>query len=284
MNSLASYVVDEPNLSLAWAQAFARVTNAPGKEVAPMLVSFAGVSGDEPDEDPNLRAALDRTLAESGMQGSHTVANTIFPQLLWRRADGDRAKLYADYVANVPSYVAMSPKNRRGLYFARLVAFDLDPKTGERSGRMPVGGALEDGNQLEFIIQQCRPGVRRSMFQASVFDPTRDHSASARLGFPCLQHLTFVPRFGSGTLQINAFYATQYVFERAYGNFLGLARLGIFVAKAVGLALERVNCFVGVEQLGQPPARGQGFEALQAALAGLGDADPTVNGRTLAHA
>jgi len=75
----------------------------------------------------------------------------------------------------------MNPRdNRRGLYFERLTSY----------GRGPC-----DGNQLEWILSQFngRKGVRRSMFQASVFDPERDHVADAQLQFPCLQHVSFEP-------------------------------------------------------------------------------------------
>ena len=55
-----------------------------------------------------------------------------------------------------------------------------------------------DGNQLEWILSQynSRAGVRRSMFQAATFDPARDHVASAQLGFPCLQQVSFEPTAG----------------------------------------------------------------------------------------
>jgi len=41
----------------------------------------------------------------------------------------------------------------------------------------------------------------------------------------------------------------QYLFQRAYGNYLGLARLGEFMAKEMKLRLERVVCFAGIAQL-----------------------------------
>ena len=255
-----------PNLSVAWARAYHAVSTAPGREIAPLIVSFSGVGGDEPEEVPAIREALDATLAASGMQEAHTVANTIFPQSLWRRADGDRARLFSRYVERLPDYVAMAPrKNGRGLYFARLIAFDTDPKTGQREAA-GTAGVPDGGNQLEFIIRHLAPNKRRSWLQASIFDPARDHTESRYLGFPCLQHLTFVPNFGSGLLQLNAFYATQYVFEKAYGNLLGLARLGAFVASQADLRLGRVTCFVGVEQLGDRPAQGPALQALHAAI------------------
>jgi hypothetical protein len=211
-------------------------------------------------------------MAQAGMQKIQTVANTIFPQALWRLAKGDRKALWAAYRENLPAYVAMEPnRNRKGLYFSRLIAYDLDPKSGERLAHIPPDAIPENGNQLEFIVQGCRKGVRVSEFQASVFDPARDHTRAAQVGFPCLQHVTFVPCFANGTLMLNAFYATQQLFEKCYGNYLGLARLGRFVADQVGLTLNRVTCFVGVEKMESRPRRGAMLEALvRACERGLG--------------
>jgi thymidylate synthase len=85
------------------------------------------------------------------------------------------------------------------------------------------------------------------MLQASTFDPQRDHVSSAQLGFPCLQHVSFVP--DRGGLTMNAFYATQQIFDKAYGNYLGLAQLGAFMATQMGLQLCRLNVFIGVAKL-----------------------------------
>jgi hypothetical protein len=67
-------------------------------------------------------------------------------------------------------------------------------------------------------------------------------------GFPCLQHATFLVSENGG-LVLNSFYAVQYLYRRAYGNWLGLINLGKFVANELQLNFERFNCYVGVEQL-----------------------------------
>ena len=249
--------IDQPNLSLAWGEAFLAVRSIPGHRLTPLILSFEGFHGGVIAEHLPIRTPLDAVMADAGMQKIQTVASTIFPQALWRQAKGDRQVFYAAYRENLPEYVAMEPhKNRRGLYFGRLVAYDLDHKTGLRLSHIPANMIPKDGNQLEFIIQRCKKGVRVSAFQASVFDPARDHTPAAMVGFPCLQHLTFVPSFVDGTLMLNAFYATQQLFEKGYGNYLGLARLGLFVAEQVGLSLARVTCFVGVEKMESKPHKG----------------------------
>jgi hypothetical protein len=111
---------------------------------------------------------------------------------------------------------------------------------------MTSGGPPGNENQLDFILStyKARSGVRRSALQLAIFDPARDHSAAALLGFPCLQHVTIAPT--AEGISLNGFYATQYIVERAYGNYLGLCRLGRFVAHELGRPLVRMTCFTGI--------------------------------------
>jgi hypothetical protein len=234
-------LIAEPNLSTAWARAFLHILDHPGKEVSPLVITIDGFNDGVPLEDEAVRQALDVALLAVGEQEVHTVANTIFPTSVWRLSRGDRQRFYATYIKNVDRYKALAKsKNNRGLYFERLIAFGTD-------------GIPCDGNQLEYIIEAylARPGVRRSMFQLAIFDPARDHVGTAQMGFPCLHSVSFVP--GDGGLALNAFYPTQQVFEKAYGNLLGLARLGGFVAGQMGLEFRRLNCFVGIEKLDEHP-------------------------------
>jgi hypothetical protein len=48
---------------------------------------------------------------------------------------------------------------------------------------------------------------------------------------------------------VNAFYATQQIFDKAYGNYLGLAQLGAFMAHEMDTSLARLNIVVGVAKL-----------------------------------
>jgi hypothetical protein len=244
MGNMTPQMFDEPNLSHAWGRALLHIIDNSGKEISPLVVSVTGFSRGEPLEDADIRSALDNCLVSNRKQKVHTVANTIFPQSVWRASKYNRRDLYKSYLEAVPRYKALEPsKNNRGLYFERLIAYGSGPKNSSQR-RGP-----EDGNQLEFIIRQykSRPRIRKSMFQASIFDPEWDHTTSAQLAFPCLQHVSFVPQ--GNNLIINGFYATQQIFEKAYGNYLGLCRLGNFMAHEMGLTLYRMNCFTGVEKL-----------------------------------
>jgi hypothetical protein len=232
-----SLLIDETNLSTAWAKAFLTIIDGVGKRIAPMSLTIRSGNGLSLEDD-SIRTALDKALEDAGEQRVHTVANTLFPASVWRFSKGDRARLYETYLKNVPRYVALAKsKNNRGLYFERLIAYGAGPFAG---------------NQLEYMIQAYleRKGVRASMFQAAIFDPARDHIKSAQMGFPCLHSLSLVP--SDGGLTLNAFYPTQQIFEKAYGNYLGLYRLGGFMADQMGLEMRQLSCFVGVEKLDAP--------------------------------
>jgi hypothetical protein len=111
------------------------------------------------------------------------------------------------------------------------------------------------------------------MFQAAIYDPVRDQDAAAQKAFPCLQHVTFVPDFRGGTLALNAFYATQQLFVKAYGNWLGLARLGMFVASQVDLRFAAMNCFAGIEKMDMRPKSGRQLERLRSAATDAVESD-----------
>jgi len=99
------------------------------------------------------------------------------------------------------------------------------------------------------------------MFQASIFDLARDHVIDPRIPFPCLQHVSFIPQ--NKSLIMNAFYATQLLFNKAYGNYLGLCKLGDFMAHEMGLTFERMNCFVGVAKMDNIPKKCPTLEELK---------------------
>jgi hypothetical protein len=228
------HYVEDANLSVAWAKALMLLAQRGGPhEIAPLIVGVTSFKDDVPAENRAIRQALDATLTRLRMQTCETVAGTIFPTSLWN-PNAPRAHLFARYNRITSKAKQLHPQNRRGMYFERLT----------------TGGPDSEPNQLEFILSnfEARAGVRRSALQIAVFDPRRDHSSSALLGFPCLQHVTFAPA-GTDALVVNAFYATQYMVERAYGNYLGLCRLGAFVARELGRRLTRVTCFSGIGML-----------------------------------
>ena len=66
-----------------------------------------------------------------------------------------------------------------------------------------------------------------------------------------MQQVSFAP-CGEGGLAIIGYYATQYVVERAYGNYLGLCRLGQFMAHEMGLRFDQMVCIATPVKLERP--------------------------------
>jgi thymidylate synthase len=172
--------------------------------------------------------------------------------------------LYAEFLRNQRAYVSWEPrKNQGGLYFGRLIGFGIDHKTGKDLGYTPSKTLAKDGNQLEHVIRQCKRSVElgrsvaRMQLQATTFDPFRDLTTSGQPCFPCLQHIAFDPDVKAGTLALTAFYATQQLFVKAFGNWLGLCRLGSFVADQSGLKLTRFTCFSGIQKMDVAPKGGE---------------------------
>jgi hypothetical protein len=225
----AEYCIDEDDLSVAWAKGL-RLVCTRGTEVAPLIISVTGRGDGAIYETPAIRTAIEGVLATERMQSIETVASTIFPQSLWNPA-APRSQLFERYSGILPK-LQQYPANRNGIYFERMI----------------TGGPSGHANQLEHVISTFtkRAGVRRSALQVGIFDPRRDHTTAAMRGFPCLQHVTFAP--SEGVLNVNAFYATQYLVKRGYGNYLGLCRLGAFVAHELNMPLGRLTCLVGVAQ------------------------------------
>ena len=268
-------VIDERDLSVAWWAALNRLLSAGVERVTPLVVSVTGFdAAGEPVETRTVRDAVDAELAAKGRPAVATSANTIFPKSLWNPAVGDDASVLFDRFQGIWPRLRRCSGNRRGHYFARMVAYQPSGQTGR-----PV-------NQLERIIAAYRAGARRgTALQAgitdptadhehedgvgpAVFDPTRDHSLSRRQGFPCLQQVGFAPD-GHGGLSVIGFYGAQYVFDRGYGNYLGLCRLGAFMAKQFGLRLSRMTCVANVALLSSGEARDGGPRVTKASLRGL---------------
>lgn len=243
-------VLTSTNLSYAWGTLFSKTIETPNKELSSVIVNLVDFKNGIANENTHVRKALDDCLAARKKQPVQTVSNTIFPESFWEIYKHDRKEFFEKYISIIPRIKALDcQRNRRGVYFERLVNYGCD---------------FADGNQLEHIISayNSNPKLRRSMFQASIFDPNRDHTRSPRIGFPCLQHLQFVPNNRDRTLSINAFYATQQIFEKAYGNYLGICRLGRFMAHEMNLSLDRVTFYIGVAKLDSIPKGVRGAEEI----------------------
>lgn len=231
--AVQSRIIEEPTVSAAWAKAFLALVEGRVTELSPLVVKISIPESAEHLEEHRVRRALDSTLRRLSLKDCHAVANALFPASMWN-PDLPRTDLYARYEKAFPR-IRRYKGNQYGTYFHRLISF---PTT------------KGDSNQLEHIIDTYQRGNhRRSALQASVFDPGRDHTHQRRRGFPCMQQVVFLPN-EKGGLGVMAVYAVQYVFDRAYGNYLGLYRLGKFMAHEMGLRITNVTCVACTAQLG----------------------------------
>jgi hypothetical protein len=224
-----------PSLDEAWLGAVEAACTAREHELSPLVVGFDAHGDAPPPQYIGLRPALDEALVAGGRATVETVANTLFPNSLWNPSKS-RKRLFQRYVRILPA-LRRDSHNRRGIYFERLINY-------------PGARGEEGKNQLDHIIETFNQGNhRRSALQAAILYPLADLTNSRQQGFPCLQQIAFAHNHNRGTLTITGFYAMQYLFERAYGNYLGLKRLGEFMAHEMSLTLERVICIAAVGKL-----------------------------------
>jgi len=220
------YLVDD-NLSRLWAKAFCAVMHPCMNDKIPLVVTLDIPQSNKIEEILEIRLELDGMLIETNNFNCDTVSNTIFPASLWN-PKLDRTKLFERYLRIFPKIRRGCSKNRLGTYFQRLIKYG--PK---------------NINQLDQIIKFYNSGNhRRSAMQMAVFDPNEDLKNQRQRGFPCLQHVIITPM--ADGLAVTGFYATQHIFDRAYGNYMGLIALGRFVAHELGLNLTRMNCVASV--------------------------------------
>ena len=250
MSTNAPVQVHSNNLSLAWGKAFLHVMKISPANLAPMMVGISGFR-DMPAEHDGVRKAVDSALSHFAKVSTRVSAFTIFPHGYWTSMGRPNcADLTEGYMKEIlPRMKAQNQRNRYGTYFERMVAFQGTKRDGD--GFQP---AVK--NQLNHIIEFWRKlsrqgkRPRHSALVISCFDPAKDHTGQSLRGFPCLAQVSLGYDDGGG-LVLNAFYPTQYLFDRAYGNYLGLAHLGHFMATQMGLTLRRLNFFIGRPELGQ---------------------------------
>jgi thymidylate synthase len=248
------FVPESTNLSLAWAEVFLALMARPGGELGLVVTTIDDFDESlSPAEVEPIRKRLDAELEDLTGRNVADVADTIFPISLWNPNAKDAGEvLYKRFERIWPRLRKRSRLNAKGMYFQRMVAYD-DRK----------GGTV---NQLQHVIETYKKGNhRRSALQASIFDPIEDHSDARISGFPCLQQIAFTPM--ANGLTVTGQYVLQYAVDRAYGNYLGLCRLGHYMSTEMGVPLKRVICISNNVKLGRNKAKLNGLAAdVQAAF------------------
>ncbi len=237
-------VIESDNLSLAWAEALVHLERLPRKMTTPLFISVGNFSGPLPPEVSEIRAAVDAVLKSRTKYSVDVSAMTIFPQTFWSTRKHLGHQKFSDFCVErlLPRLQARNPANRFGTYFGRMMRY-----SGSRRG------IAAEINQLSFVIKelQAKTWRRQSALQISCFDPAKDHTGQTRRGFPCLQQVGISHDYQS-EIAVNAFYPTQDILDRGYGNYLGLCHLGAFIAECTGLNFARLNCYVGSPLIDAP--------------------------------
>ena len=237
MSKVIGLTVRSTTLDGAWARLFTHLSENGSSELAPLRLSIRpqnGLVGCSTE----LATSIDACLERMGLAPTATVANTIFPSSRLLLADGDRHRMFSQYLDDYDWIKAQDRSNRAGTYFGRMI----EPRRDRPEGQLEYAISTFVKNRA---IQRGPTAIR---LQVGVYDADRDNRG-ARPSFPCLQQLSFVPK--GGVLRVNGFYATQKVMAKGYGNYMGLLRLGSFVAEEMGLELVALDLHIGLAHMGE---------------------------------
>lgn len=227
-----AHLIQANNLSRAWLDAMTWLVGEPNGKAVNLNVAFG--PGDEEEE---LRTELDALLGhldrgtDKDFWPVQTVANTIFPDALYHPHLASQAAplLYENYELSMRLQRQSPNPYDRETYFNRLVAY-------------PVA----DGgwNQLAFMVARLQEVTTRRSQPSSAYELGVSHPFDAELRvqapgrdrrflwFPCLSHISLT--LVEGTISMTAVYRNQTFITRAYGNYLGLARLLRFITTDTG--------------------------------------------------
>jgi hypothetical protein len=235
--------VSGANIAEAWAAAYAVLSEARRSEIVNLTVSIA----DPGIELLGVRQQIDRQVAELNGSGHpefnksvHTVANTIFPVSLYRagRADAFYDAVRRGQSRRAGSVTSWGPKG--GTYAGRLVRYPTYGK-GELNQIKRIVDYLDaestyrDRYEISLTCDEpdedpAKPALFTS---ASTYVPGYDNAAR---GGQCLSHISL--NVTDGRLSMTALYRHQTYLARAYGNFLGLARLQHFLVQETNKPLQ----------------------------------------------
>ena len=209
-----------PDCATAWREAVKYVDAQSGHQAFDVAFSVADPVAGVSNLDPRVTVVND--FLDEHAKPLRTVANTIFPQSLYRRHGAPEFfNVFNDKI------LCKIRKNDRwsGYYFERMTNWP--------------GSDGVTKNQLWDIVQRIKsPKVRaRNKFELSIYDPNRDVDNSP-YGGQCLSHLSFkVIKGDPGTLRLTVMYRNHYYIQKLLGNVIGLGQLLAFIAHETGLAV-----------------------------------------------
>ena len=253
--------ITRPTLSEAWIDTLGAVLGAGGRGVNVITSWHAD------NEVVEVRAVLDEFIATRPTPSKawqrwpvETVANTIFAADLYEEALGtdalaNFAELYLE------GFEIAKPASPGGEYCHRLVAWP--GPDGE-----PINQLAEVAAKLRRYADSNDRSYRYSSnYEIAVENPVLDLRTQLPgrnrdpYGFPCLSHISLT--VVDGVVHLTALYRNQHLIRKAYGNYLGLGRLGQALCHHAGLELGTVTVIATHADAEVGSARGFGMGALQ---------------------
>lgn len=265
--SLAAGVVAADDLSTGWLQTVLAVDRSPGQKLFHTVTRISQPGHEESD----VRARCDQLLSHLGHPGVETVANTIFPAALAACTAGPD-ELFARYRALYPT-LRRFPANKSGTYFGRMI---------QRPGLQ--GEVNQLARVMATLTQQLRQrGPMSTPYEMTLDETTdpvvsRDDASAAPKGtpaglgadgedtatvlspsdrrvrgFPCMSFLSF--QLDGHQLHAFAHYRYEFLIEKGYGNYLGIARLHRYVSEQVGVEAGALTLTSGRAHVDAPSSR-----------------------------
>ena len=274
--AVATYVVGT-DIGSAWLAAF-RALDAQKGSVVNLAVDITSPT----TEDLGVRRAIEETLADlrdthrvANAQSMHTVANTVFPISLYRPgSDGAAARFIANALKGEQNR-GHAARRQWGTYLGRLVAYPardggttnqlavsldrLSAKGKEWSDLYEMPITRPDGDHDEPDWEALPPDLPATVGAVLHGDTRLD---ARRRGGPCLAHISLT--LEHGVVSMLALYRRHSYVTRAYGNFLGLARLLYFLAHESGHEIGNLMVVTGHATV-DAPGRGELLAAAESA-------------------
>jgi len=229
------------NLAEAWLAAMKLVVDRGGKSFH-LNVAFPAVY----EEESPPWTVLNEFLIEHKKEELNTVANTIFPAELYHPHLGEKAaeQLYENYEISMRVHQRTGRGHDYETYFNRMVSYPVASGSTELLGdKAELLKADGHWNQLAFQIERLRRARKKSKRRNS-YEIGLSHAIDAEMrvqapltdiawgSFPCLSHVSLT--MIDDQINLNATYRNQYLIERGFGNYVGLARLTRFIARECG--------------------------------------------------
>lgn len=235
-----SIILGEQRIVPTWIKALEHLKHNKGRARNVMLEL------DQPDvitqSDKACIELVDAALREHCDLSIQTVAGTIFPQGLYRRAGAaqlesrffkvmERAKKKGTWGTYAMRLMRRPDKNGKPFNPLERVVEKLKHASGP-------GNAFASNYELGVHTPEDLTVDEPPFCEVPLYSPGRDRNLIQN--YPCLSHLTF--KLVDGSIDLTAIYRSHYYAQRALGNLIGLSHLMDFVATECGLKVGRLTC------------------------------------------